>query len=251
MVDLDSATGAQVGLLVLVRLATEPRHADEVQFLTDSLLADDVDLLAGLLELRLLEVCGGREGGGEDLLRLDAQAELRELGLVPGAALGGVVGHEEQGLACRAQLLQNIRDALDARVASPDNAIAIEDEDVHGVDEVTGCGQLLGLLRNGRRPESGPAAPRLFRCTPGQPRGAKGRHGDADGPSTERRAGGVRGGGRRRLCTEVPRLLGLAAKGAEGLRGAERTGTDKCQSSHFAQRWRRRAVDVRSKRNLP
>mmetsp|Transcript_77917 Transcript_77917/g.218629 ORF Transcript_77917/g.218629 Transcript_77917/m.218629 type:complete len:252 (+) Transcript_77917:743-1498(+) len=251
MVDLDSATGAQVGLLVLVRLATEPRHADEVQFLTDSLLADDVDLLAGLLKLRLLEVRGGREGGGEDLLRLDAQAELRELGLVPGAALGGVVGHEEQGLACRAQLLQNIRDALDARVAAPDNAIAIEDEDVHGVDEVTGCGQLLGLLRNGRRPESGPAAPRLLRRAPGQARGTEGRHGGADSPSAERRAGGLHGGGRRRLRTEVPRLLGLAAEGADGLRCAKRAGTDKCQSSHFAQRWRRRAVDVRSKRNLP
>ena len=60
---------------------TDVRHADEVELLLDADLADDVDLLAALLELGLLEVRRRREGRREDLLGLDLeQTKFKDTG---------------------------------------------------------------------------------------------------------------------------------------------------------------------------
>ena len=56
----------------------------------DADLADDVDLLAALLELGLLEVRGGGEGGREDLLGLNVEPEARELALVALVRVSGL-----------------------------------------------------------------------------------------------------------------------------------------------------------------
>jgi hypothetical protein len=69
---------------------TDVRHPDEVELLLDADLADDVDLLAALLELGLLEVRGGGEGGREDLLGLNVEPEARELALVALVRVSGL-----------------------------------------------------------------------------------------------------------------------------------------------------------------
>lgn len=66
-------------------------HPDEVELLANAPLADNVDLLARLLELDLLHVCSGSEGGRKDLLGLDVEAERVELRLV--ALRSGQVHH--------------------------------------------------------------------------------------------------------------------------------------------------------------
>lgn len=63
------------------------------------------------------------------------------------AGLCGVVCDEKDLLAGRTELLEDGGDAVDERVALPDDAVAIEDEDVDRVDE-PGWGA-TGVIRGG------------------------------------------------------------------------------------------------------
>lgn len=110
----------ELDLLARIRATANPRHTDQVELLLDAHLADDVHLLAGLLELGLLEVGGGREGGREDVLSLGhIEPKAAELAQVALAALGRVVGHEENLLAGRLEHIKRGRDAVDEGVALP------------------------------------------------------------------------------------------------------------------------------------
>mmetsp|Transcript_4708 Transcript_4708/g.7844 ORF Transcript_4708/g.7844 Transcript_4708/m.7844 type:complete len:255 (+) Transcript_4708:136-900(+) len=79
---LDHASRSHVGNLVAVLRSAEVRYADEVQFLLDAHLSDDVHFLAAFLEFGLFEVGRGGEGGGEDFFGGDVESEGVEFLLV-------------------------------------------------------------------------------------------------------------------------------------------------------------------------
>mmetsp|Transcript_95344 Transcript_95344/g.284701 ORF Transcript_95344/g.284701 Transcript_95344/m.284701 type:complete len:324 (+) Transcript_95344:131-1102(+) len=143
---IELASRPHVRLLALVGFRPEPRDTDEVEFLTDALLADDVDLLAGVLELRLFQVCGSGKGRGEDLLGRHVEAQGIELCLVALAALGRVVRHKEAALACCPQLVKHRRNAVDQGVTPPDDTVAVKDEDIDAVEEGLRIRESLGAL---------------------------------------------------------------------------------------------------------
>mmetsp|Transcript_18492 Transcript_18492/g.65811 ORF Transcript_18492/g.65811 Transcript_18492/m.65811 type:complete len:272 (+) Transcript_18492:416-1231(+) len=144
VVVLDDALGRHVRLLLRVRRAADVLHANKVELLLDADLADDVHLLASRGELGLLEVRGRGERAGEDLLGLHLETEAVKLFLVAGAGLRRVVRHEEDALPQRAQLVEDGGHFGDEGVSLPDDAVAVEDEDVDRVEELRGVGQLLG-----------------------------------------------------------------------------------------------------------
>lgn len=111
----------QFHFLVLVGRAAAVADPFQVQLLADAVLADHVDLLV-LGEVDRFEV--GRRGVRRriNLLGLDAQAKARELAQVSRARLGRVVGDEDEPLAERAEEVEGLRDAVDDRVAAPDDA---------------------------------------------------------------------------------------------------------------------------------
>mmetsp|Transcript_21039 Transcript_21039/g.66108 ORF Transcript_21039/g.66108 Transcript_21039/m.66108 type:complete len:257 (+) Transcript_21039:575-1345(+) len=135
-------------------------HAHEVELLEHAHVPDHVHLLAGGLEVDLVHVRGCGEGGAEDLLWLDVKAEGGELALVALAGLGRVVGHEEDLLAHLAEHGDDGGHAINERVALPDHAIAVEDEDVDGIEERGCVGELrAGTHENARRSDASCAAP--------------------------------------------------------------------------------------------
>ena len=89
-------------------------------------------------------------------LRL-GQAEALELAEVARAALGGVVGDEEDRLAHLAQLLEHLRHAIDQRVTLPDHAVAVKDEDVRLVEKLRRDRELLAEAGRLWRGTEGPA----------------------------------------------------------------------------------------------
>mmetsp|Transcript_33356 Transcript_33356/g.111310 ORF Transcript_33356/g.111310 Transcript_33356/m.111310 type:complete len:221 (-) Transcript_33356:45-707(-) len=132
-----AAPGLECDLLARVAATSDPRHPDHVELLLDANLADDVHLLAALLELGLLQVGGGGKRGGEDLFGLRLlQSERLELAKVALPGLGRVVCDEEDLLARRTQHCQDGRHLVDERVALPDDAVAVKDEDVDLVEQV-------------------------------------------------------------------------------------------------------------------
>ena len=76
------------------------------------------------------------EGAAENLLRLNVQAEARELLQVPRSALRRVVGDEEEPLTRVTQHGERFRHAVDERVSPPDDSVAVEDEHVDVRDDV-------------------------------------------------------------------------------------------------------------------
>jgi hypothetical protein len=101
VVVLQEHSRGQLHHLARVGRAAHVSDALQLQLLHDPHLAHDVDLFVGR-ERDRLEVGGGGVGGGVYLLGGDVEPEGGKLVEVPGAALGGVVGHEDQLLALRA-----------------------------------------------------------------------------------------------------------------------------------------------------
>ena len=99
------------------------------------------------------EVRGGGEGGGKDLLGGDLEPQAEELLEVARAGLGGVVGDEDEPLAQLAEHGDGLGDALDEGVALPDDAVAVEDERLDGINQALLVAVLelvhLGLDRHG------------------------------------------------------------------------------------------------------
>mmetsp|Transcript_8310 Transcript_8310/g.36764 ORF Transcript_8310/g.36764 Transcript_8310/m.36764 type:complete len:327 (-) Transcript_8310:103-1083(-) len=149
---LHELAGGKGHLLVAIRLAAQVRNAHAVEFLQDASLANDVHLLV-LGEVDGLEVRGGGEGGGKDLLGGDLEPQAEELLEVARAGLGGVVGDEDEPLAHLAEHGDGLGDALDEGVALPDDAVAVEDERLDGINQALLVAVLelvhLGLDRHG------------------------------------------------------------------------------------------------------
>eukprot|EP00968_Pinguiococcus_pyrenoidosus_P020516 scaffold2429_cov263-Pinguiococcus_pyrenoidosus.AAC.2 len=136
VIHLDGAPGAHVGLLVLVRRPADVGNAQQIELLLNAHLSDDVHLLASGREASLLEIRCRREAAAEDLVVLHWQAQALELLGVALSRLGGVIGHEEEALAHGPQLVQHGRDPFNEGVASPDHAVAVEDEHIHAVQQL-------------------------------------------------------------------------------------------------------------------
>mmetsp|Transcript_6169 Transcript_6169/g.11269 ORF Transcript_6169/g.11269 Transcript_6169/m.11269 type:complete len:255 (+) Transcript_6169:140-904(+) len=79
---IDLTSRSHIGDLPTVLGSTKVRHANEVQFLLDSHLSDDVHFFTTLLEFGLFEVGRGGEGGGKDFLGGHVEAEGIEFLLV-------------------------------------------------------------------------------------------------------------------------------------------------------------------------
>lgn len=99
MVMIQSTPLVHVGLLSSIIWTTNVRYADEVELLRDADLTNDVDLLAGGLEVGLLEIGGCGEAGGEDFFGLGIQAEIEEFLKITRTTLCGIVGDEKYALA--------------------------------------------------------------------------------------------------------------------------------------------------------
>mmetsp|Transcript_34892 Transcript_34892/g.81597 ORF Transcript_34892/g.81597 Transcript_34892/m.81597 type:complete len:335 (+) Transcript_34892:48-1052(+) len=135
LINIHLAAWAHVHGHVLEALATNPWDIDQVELLADSPLANDVYSLASCLEVGLLQVSCGSEGGRENLLWWNIEAKGCKFALVARSALGGVVGDEEAFLASLAQLVQHIANTWNQGITAPNDTITIKDEDVNPIQE--------------------------------------------------------------------------------------------------------------------
>mmetsp|Transcript_9118 Transcript_9118/g.19474 ORF Transcript_9118/g.19474 Transcript_9118/m.19474 type:complete len:242 (+) Transcript_9118:525-1250(+) len=112
--------------------STKVVYPNQIQLLLNAHLSDHVYLLPRVLELGLLEVRRRGEGGREDFLGGDVgEAEGVEFLFVAGAGFGGVVGDEVHFFAEGAEFGECFGDSFDDGVSPPNNAIAIENENIH------------------------------------------------------------------------------------------------------------------------